>query len=55
MEPGIYTLQDFMYVTKSVIYVLMIVALVAFVAFWRFLSEDPRGKGPEPPAGRAHH
>lgn len=55
MESGIYTLQDFMYLTKCVIYILMVVSLVAFVAFWRFLSAEPRGQQPQPPAGHAHH
>jgi preprotein translocase subunit SecY len=42
MEASFFTLQDFMAFTKSVTYVLMVVSLVAFAAFWRFLSAAPR-------------
>ncbi|MFZ1983811.1 MAG: hypothetical protein WAU91_05310 [Desulfatitalea sp.] len=32
------TLQEFMLHTKNVIYVLIVMALAALVAFWRFLN-----------------
>jgi len=47
MEQSFFTLQDFMAYTKSVTYILMIVSLVAFVAFWRFLAAPPRGRRSE--------
>ncbi len=45
----IHTLQEFMLHTKNIIYVLMVAALLAFPAFWRFLTgrddvEDDSGK-----------
>lgn len=38
MENGFYTLQDFFFHTKSVAYILMVVALLCIAGFWRFLS-----------------
>lgn len=32
------TLQEFMLHTKNIIYILIVLALVAFPAFWRFLN-----------------
>ena len=39
MEYGFYTLQDFFFHTKSVTYILMVVALLSIAGFWRFLSD----------------
>jgi hypothetical protein len=39
MHSIIYTLQDFMVHTKNVTYVLMGVALIAFVVFWGYLTD----------------
>ena len=43
MEEMYFTLQDFFLHSKSVTYVLMGVALVAMVAFWKFLDEERGG------------
>jgi hypothetical protein len=40
MEHGFYTLQDFFTHTKGVTYILMVMALLCIVGFWRFLSEN---------------
>lgn len=34
-----YTLQDFMTHTKGVTYIIMVLALIAITAFWRFLTD----------------
>ena len=34
----IHTLQDFMLHTKNIVYILIVLALVALPAFWKFLS-----------------
>lgn len=34
----IYTLQEFMLHTKNIIYPLILVALLAMLGFWRFLT-----------------
>jgi hypothetical protein len=34
----IHTLQEFMLHTKNIIYILMVLALLAIPAFWRFLN-----------------
>ena len=39
MEGYIFTLQDFMYFTKSVTYLVVVAALIAFPAFWLFLTD----------------
>jgi len=39
MHDIIYTLQDFMLHTKSITYILMGFGLVAFTAFWNFLTD----------------
>ena len=39
MDGIFYTLQDFMTHTKSVTYVIMVLALIGVTAFWRFLTE----------------
>lgn len=36
----IHTLQDFMFHTKSIIYILIVMALVAMPAFWKFLTDE---------------
>jgi hypothetical protein len=36
MEGTFYTLQEFMTHTKGVVYIIMVLALLAFVGFWRF-------------------
>lgn len=35
---SIHTLQEFMLHTKNIIYILIVLALVAFPLFWRFLN-----------------
>jgi hypothetical protein len=39
MEGHILTLQDFMYSTKSITYLVIVAALIAFPIFWRFLTD----------------
>ena len=39
MEGQIVTLQDFMYTTKSITYLVIVAALIAFPIFWRFLTD----------------
>jgi hypothetical protein len=34
----IHTFQEFMLHTKNIIYILIVVALVAMLAFWKFLN-----------------
>ena len=36
---GINTLQEFMFRTESITYILIVLALVFFPIFWRFLTE----------------
>ncbi len=36
---GINTLQEFMFRTESITYILIVLALVFFPLFWRFLTE----------------
>jgi len=38
MEGTLYTLQDYMFRTESVTYLLIIAALLGITLFWRFLS-----------------
>ncbi len=38
MDGIYYTLQDFMLRTKSVTYIVMVIALIGFVMFWNFLT-----------------
>lgn len=40
----IHTLQDFMLYTKSVTYLIIVAALVAFPAFWLFLTDRDEKK-----------
>jgi hypothetical protein len=39
MEGGFFTLQDFMYFTKGVTYLIMVGALIAVTAFWLYLTD----------------
>ncbi|MBI5577647.1 MAG: hypothetical protein HY895_00715 [Deltaproteobacteria bacterium] len=39
MTHTINTLHDFMVRTEGITYILIVVALVGFVVFWRFLTE----------------
>ena len=39
MEGQIFTLQDFMFSTKSITYLVVVAALIAFPIFWRFLTD----------------
>jgi hypothetical protein len=39
MEHAFYTLQDFMFYSKSVTYILIVAVLLGFVWFWSFLNE----------------
>ncbi len=43
MEP-IYTLQEFMLYTKSITYLVVIGALIAFPAYWLFLTDRDEKK-----------
>ncbi len=38
MEPIFYTLQDFMFHTESMTYILLFFILVGILGFWGFLS-----------------
>ena len=38
MEGIFYTLQEFMTYTKGVTYIIMVLALFAFLGFWQFLA-----------------
>jgi hypothetical protein len=38
MEGQIQTLQDFMYHTKSITYLVVVAALILFPLFWKFLT-----------------
>jgi hypothetical protein len=38
MDGQISTLQDFMYFTKSITYLVIVAALIVFPIFWRFLT-----------------
>ena len=38
MEGQIFTLQDFMFTTKSITYLVVVAALIVFPIFWRFLT-----------------
>ena len=38
MDSAFYTLQDFMTFSKGVTYVLIVVALIAIVGWWQFLT-----------------
>jgi hypothetical protein len=38
MEGEIKTLQEFMYTTKSITYLVVVAALILFPIFWRFLT-----------------
>jgi hypothetical protein len=35
---GIHTLQEFMFQTKGIVYLLAIAYLIAFTWFWRFIN-----------------
>jgi hypothetical protein len=39
MDGQIFTLQDFMFSTKSITYLVIVAALIAFPIFWRFLTD----------------
>ncbi|WP_373498339.1 sulfate respiration complex protein HmcD [Desulfococcus sp.] len=39
MENIYFTLQDFMTHTKGVVYIIMVLALISIMAFWRFLTD----------------
>lgn len=51
MESIFYTLQDHMTFTKGTIYVLMVLILACFVAYWTFLS----GREEEDAETSTHH
>ena len=40
MDGVFHTLQEFMTHTKGVTYIIMVLALLAFVGFWRFLAAN---------------
>jgi len=57
MTHTINTLHDFMLRTEGITYLLIVVALLAFVFFWRFLTdrdEDGQRLGADRP-GEHHH
>jgi len=57
MTHSIHTLHDFMLRTEGITYILIVVALVGFVFFWRFLTdrdEDGERLGAARP-GEHHH
>lgn len=39
MDNIFYTLHDFMFHTESITYILIVLALIGFPLFWRFLTE----------------
>ncbi|MDJ0666636.1 MAG: hypothetical protein QNJ61_05140 [Desulfobacterales bacterium] len=39
MDGNIFTLQDFMFFTKAITYLVIVAALIAFPAFWLFLTD----------------
>jgi hypothetical protein len=39
MDGNIFTLQDFMLFTKAITYLIIVAALIAFPAFWLFLTD----------------
>jgi len=39
MTEGINTLQEFMFRTKGICYILAFVYLFSFIGFWRFLNQ----------------
>jgi hypothetical protein len=39
MDNSIVTLHDFMLRTESITYILVVVVLVSFIFFWRFLTD----------------
>ena len=40
MDNTIFTLQDFMFCTKSMLYIIMVIALLAITGFWLFLTGE---------------
>ena len=42
MSESIHTLQEFMFQTKGILYMLAIGYLVGFVCFWKFLHGRPK-------------
>lgn len=57
MTHSIHTLHDFMLRTEGITYILIVVALVGFVFFWRFLTdrdEDGERLGADR-SGEHHH
>ena len=57
MTQTINTLHDFMLRTEGVTYILIVVALFAFVVFWRFLTErdeDGERLGADRPGEHRH-
>jgi len=57
MTHTINTLHEFMLRTEGITYILIVVALVGFVFFWRFLTdrdEDGQRLGADRPGGHHH-
>ena len=57
MDNSIVTLHDFMLRTESITYILVVVVLVSFPFFWRFLTdrdEDSTRPDGEHPSGKHH-
>jgi hypothetical protein len=47
MSDGIHTLQQFMFHTKGIIYILAIGFLIGFTAFWKFLTKNDEREKPD--------
>jgi hypothetical protein len=57
MTHTINTLHDFMLRTEGITYILIVVALIGFVVFWRFLTDrdkDGERLGADRPGGHHH-
>lgn len=57
MDNSIVTLHDFMLRTESITYILVVVVLVSFLFFWRFLTdrdEDSTRPDGERSSGKHH-
>ncbi len=44
MAEGIHTLQEFMFQTKGMVYLLAIAYLIAFTWFWKFISNTKKNR-----------
>jgi hypothetical protein len=44
MSEGIHTLQEFMFQTKGIVYLLAIAFLIGFTWYWKFVNTNDRDK-----------